>query len=293
VYVTEQNVIAILFDCDDTLCEDATTFVLKRRDVDVRTFWESVDKLVREGWDPPLAYMDKIIQMVQSGQMSDLTNERLRRLGADVEFFPGIPQMFDELKELISQTEEFQEAGVTLEYYVISSGFEEVIRGSKIAKFMKDIFACTFAADPKTGVLRLPKSIVTFTEKTKFVFAVNKGIPGSVLRKRPYEVNNVISEGQRRVPFRNMIYVGDGPSDIPCFSLITKNGGHGIGVFKREAVKKGYQLAKGKRLTVGPYPCDYREGQPLRTMLEHIIREIGLDIALRRQRRFVSAPRYS
>lgn len=291
--MAEQNVIAVLFDCDDTLCEDTTTFVLKKYDIDVNRFWESINQLVRKGWDPPLAYMCKIIQMAQSGRMQDLTNERLRKFGAEVDFFPGIPQMFNELNGLISQTEEFQEAEVTLEYYVISSGFEEVIRGSKIAEFMKDIFACTFGVDPKTGVLRFPKSIVTFTEKTKFVFAVNKGIPGSLLRRRPYEVNNAISEGQRRVPFRNMVYVGDGPSDIPCFSLITKNGGHGIGVFGREALKKGYQLAKGKRLTVGPYPCDYLEGQPLRTMLEHIIRKIGLDIVHHRQTRFVSAPRYS
>jgi len=290
--MSEQNGIAVLFDCDGTLCDDSTTFVLKKFGVDVYRFWESINDLVREGWDPPLAYMSKFIQMAQNGRIPDLTNERLRKLGAEIDFFPGILQMFDELKGLISQTEEFREAGVTLEYYVISLGFEEVIRGSKIAPFMKDIFALTFDVDPKSGVIRSPKSIVTFTEKTKFVFAVNKGIPGSLLRRRPYEVNNAISDDQRRVPFRNMVYVGDGPSDIPCFSTITKSRGHGIGVFPREAVKKGYQLAQGRRLTVGPYPCDYREGQPLRTMLEYIIRKIGLDIVHHRQTRFVSAPRH-
>ena len=291
--MAEQNVIAVLFDCDGTLCEDTTTFVLKKYDVDVDRFWENVNGMVRKGWDPPLAYMSRIVQMVQSGRIPDLTNERLREIGAEVDFFPGIPQMFDELKRLVIESEEFREADVSLEYYVISSGFEEVIRGSEIGGFMKDIFACSFDADPKTGVLRSLKSIVTFTEKTKFVFAVNKGISGSMLRRRPYEVNNAIGDDQRRVPFRNMVYVGDGPSDIPCFSLIMKNGGHGIGVFRRETVMKGYQLAKGKRLTVGPYPCDYRVGQPLRIMLEQIIREIGLDIVTRRQTRFVSAPRHS
>jgi len=291
--MVEQNVIAVLFDCDDTLCEDTTTFVLKKYGVDVLRFWESVEKMVGNGWDPPLAYMSKIIHMVESGEIPGLTNEGLRQIGAEVDFYPGIPQMFAELNRLVGVREEFQEAGVTLEFYVVSSGFEELIRGSRIAGFMKDIFACTFDVDPKTCVLRSPKSIVTFTEKTKFVFAVNKGIRGSTLRMRPYEVNNAISESRRRVPFRNMVYVGDGPSDIPCFSLITRNGGHGIGVFKKEAVKKGYQLARGKRLTVGPYPCDYREGQALRTMLEHIITEIGLQIVLNRQTRLISAPKHS
>jgi hypothetical protein len=113
------------------------------------------------------------------------------------------------------------------------------------------------------------KSSVSFTEKTKFIYAINKGITGKRLRSNPYSVNDVISEEDRRIPFRNIIYVGDGPSDIPCFSMITASGGDGIGV--TEKIAKGYELAKGKRTTTGPYSPDYRTGSDMRRALEAAI----------------------
>jgi len=289
--MSEQNIIGMICDCDDTLCEDSTTFLLRELNINVDTFWQSVNLMIRNGWDPPLAYMYKLIGLINDGKIK-LTKKDLWGIGAKIAFFPGIPEIFDELQEYVDHIEEAEDLGIKIEYYVVSSGFEELLRGSVIAPHMTDIFGCTFDVNPRTGTLRFPKSIVTFTEKTKFIFAINKGVRGIRLRKSPYDVNNVVEENQRRIPFRNMLYIGDGPSDIPCFSLIMKNGGYGIGVYRKESVTKAWQLARGRRMTVGPYPCDYSDGQPLRTMIQRMIKEIALNILRHKELRSIPAPRH-
>ncbi len=128
----------------------------------------------------------------------------------------------------------------------------------------------------------MPKR-VSLREKTKFIFAINKDISGLKLKRSPYDVNNVVEDDQRRIPFRNMIYIGDGPSDIPFFSLLLKNKGYAIDVYGKKTVKKAWQLARGHRMTVGPYPRDYSKGQPLRTMIERTLKEIVLDIVRRKE----------
>ena len=121
------------------------------------------------------------------------------------------------------------------------------------------------------------KRSVTFTEKTKFVYAINKGITGSELRRRPYRVNDAMKAEDRRVPFAHMVYIGDGPSDIPCFSMIRGLGGKAIGVFAQEDTQltRPYELAEGDRLTVGPYTADYRMDSDLFKMLWRIVEGIA------------------
>jgi 2-hydroxy-3-keto-5-methylthiopentenyl-1-phosphate phosphatase len=279
-----QNTIAFICDCDDTLCPDTITFLVKQYGVPHKPFWDSVTEMVRKGWEPPLAYMSRIIDLVHDGTMPDLTNVKLREIGAKIQFFPGLPQFFEDLHTVIERDQEFIDAGVSLEFYVVTGGFEAMIRGSAIAPFMTDIFGSTFDEDPETHLIRYSKTAVTLTEKTKFVHAINKGIMGAELRRDPYRVNDVISENDRRIPFRNMIYVGDGPSDIPCFSLIQASGenrgsvtGHAVGVYKR-GVRKGYELARGRRITAGPYSCHYSPGSDLRRFIERSIVEIASEI---------------
>jgi hypothetical protein len=289
--MTEQNVIALIFDCDDTLCEDTTAFLLRELGIDVDTFWRSVNLMVRKGWDPPLAYMRKLIRMNRSGKIK-LTNGVLRKTGAKIDFFPGIPEFFNDLREYLTEIEETKDLDIKIEYYVISSGFEELIRGSKIEPYVNDIFGCTFETELETGLVRFPKSIVTFTEKTKFVFAINKGIPGERIRRSPYEVNNNVELKDRRIPFCNMLYIGDGPSDIPCFSLLKNNKGYGIGVMEKKSASKAWQLAKGGRTTVGPYQRNYTESSMLRTMINQTVKDISKKISLNHQLQGNAAPRY-
>jgi len=179
---------------------------------------------------------------------------------------------------------------VQIEFYIISGGFEEIIRGTPISSEMKDVFGCTF--DERKDNL-IVKSVVTFTEKTKFLFAINKGIRGIELRRNPYSVNEVISRDQRRIPFPNMIYLGDGPTDIPCFSTIQQNGGKTIGVLKYEKKagkvivdkRRAWAIARGDRATLGPFLPNYREDSDLYVNLLMQVERVGLDIVDRFKRR--------
>jgi hypothetical protein len=134
--------------------------------------------------------------------------------------------------------------------------------------------------------------VVSFTEKTKFVFAVNKGINAEELLRKPYRVNDNIDSEQRRVPITHMIYIGDGPSDIPCFSLIKDYKGNVIGVMAPEdkELRKPYELSEGKRLTIGPYTADYTNGTDLYKMLSRYVDGIANKILAEQAERIRPAP---
>jgi hypothetical protein len=286
-------IIAIIFDCDDTLCPDTISFVLNKYSVDPTQFWKEVDARVKDGWDPPQAYMHRILAHVQRGEIKKLTRRKLRNIGKDMPVFAGIPKVFEELKQFVSSNKDLKQARISLEFYIISGGLEEMVCGSRLRKHMNGIVGCNFVHDAKTGLPIAVKSTVSFTEKTRFVFAINKGISLEEARTNPYLVNDSIDESDRRIPFKNMIYIGDGPSDIPCLSLITKKGGEGIGVSPpAQTFKKGYEMARGERITVGPYTADYRKGTDMRKVLEQIILTKGLEIALETRKRVVTAPQH-
>ena len=294
-----QNIIAIIFDCDDTLCEDTITYLIRSYGINAKSFWKEVGDEVETGMDPPLAYMYKIVELVELGKMPDLNNAKLREIGGQLKFFSGIPEIFEELQKFVNNIPGFVAAEVCLEFYIVSGGFEEMLKGSSVTKYIKDIFGCTFNENPQTGLLNRPKGVVTFTEKTKFIYAINKGIPSSELRRDPYRVNDSIEEKDRRIPFSNMIYIGDGPSDIPCFSLIQKLGagngtiGHVIGVYRRGKSHRGYELATGKRITVGPYSADYTPDSDLRKCLEENILDIGWEIVRKQRIKFKRSIRHA
>lgn len=287
------NTIAVICDFDDTLGADTTnlflTEMLHMDEAEIEKFWnKSVQRLVKKGWDPPLAYIDRILALLRTRKMK-VTNQDLRNLGKKVQLFPGVSDIFQRLRNTMSEWKEFREAYIQIEFYIISGGFEEIIRNVSIAGEMKDIFGCTFY---ERGDRLIPKSIVTFTEKTKFLYAINKGISGSELLRNPYRVNDVIHKDRRRIPFRNMIYMGDGPTDIPCFSTVQQNHGATVGILKyqRKAGKildkwRAWANATGDRATLGPYRPDYTEDSDLCVNLKMQIERIGLDIASAFKRR--------
>jgi len=259
-------------------------------DDEILEFWnKDVARLVTKGWDPPLAYINLILERLKKGKLK-ATNQDLRDLGKKVALFPGVPEVFQRLRAFVGERKELQEAHVQIEFYIISGGFEDVIRGTFVANEMKDIHGCVF--DERRGKL-IPKAIVTFTEKTKFLYAINKGISGIELRRNPSSVNDVIPQDRRRVPFSNMIYVGDGPTDIPCFSAVQRNGGKTIGILKyrkeggRLIVDKwrAWAIARGERTTLGPFRPDYREESDLYVNLRLQVERVGLDIADKFKRR--------
>jgi hypothetical protein len=281
--LVKQNIISLIFDCDETLCFDTTDFVLLELDQDLVSFWSGVSSKVKRGWDPPLAYMTQFMDVVKK-EKPNLTVENLKEIGKKIKLYDGVEEMLIQLRQIIKKNKEYQEAEVKLEYYVISGGFEPVIKASKIKDCdVQDVFGCNFATDKK-GKLLGPKSTISFTEKTRFLYAINKGVPGAELRKEPSLVNQPMDGSERRIPFSNMIYLGDGFSDIPCFSMLEHNGGVGVGVFTERAYRRGYELAISRRIMAGPYKPDYRKGTDVRLFLEERIRALADSVAEKRMK---------
>ena len=271
------NTIAIICDCDETLAPDTTTFWLQTNQIDTVDFWKKHEKYVSHGWDPPIAWMTLILKLIQDNEIKEDTNEKLRKLGKKIHPYKGVPEFIPQLKKMVSNNDDFVEFGINLEFYIISSGFEDLISGTNFAKYFKEIFGGRFAEND-TGKVSTIKSSVTFTEKTKFLYAINKGISKSELRKEPSRVNDSIANERRRIPFGQMVYLGDSPGDIPCFSAVKGQGGNSIGIMGERTTMKGLKLARGNRTTVGPYTRNYQRGSDLRSMLETLVKKVGYEI---------------
>jgi phosphoserine phosphatase len=267
-----QNIVAIIFDFDDTLTDDSTTQLLTEHGIDAKAFWRECGEMVSAGWDPTLAYTKRLLDYVGPGKpLKKLSNAGLREFGAKLRFYPGIPQIFKELRAIA------QEHALThpaVEFYVISGGLEEIIRGSRIAKYFNGICGSRYAEED--GVIRFLQNAVSFTDKTRYVFEINKGL-SVPCRDRPYSVNEHVPEDERRIPLRNMIYIGDGLTDVPCFSLIRKNSGHAFGVFepRREgSPKKAWEkLAAPQRVTTLNAPR-FRKTDELGAILRATVRSL-------------------
>jgi phosphoserine phosphatase len=244
-----QNIIAVVFDFDDTLTDDSTTKLLAHHEIDTDDFWKvKIKALVDDGWDPTLGYLKLILDNVGPDKpLGNLSNKKLREFGAALPLYRGLPKLFSDLKKLTSH---HPVSNPVIEFYIISGGIEEVIRGSKIANHVNGIWGCRFAETD--GVISHIKNVITFTEKTRFLFEINKGI-ADPNRTNPYQVNQDVPASIRRIPLGNMIYVGDGLTDVPCFSLLNKAGGEGFGVFdpsRAGSPKKAWeQLAAPHRVT--------------------------------------------
>lgn len=220
------STLALVFDFDDTLVPDSTTRLLKRH-VDPEKFWAGLKPLVRSGYDPTLAFLHAFLDLVGEGApLGRLDNKGLRQFGASLNsaFFPGLPVLFKDLRAIAARYE------CSIEFYVISGGLQEVIEGtSLVTKYFRAAYGCQFVE--AGGVLRKIKRCITFTEKTRYLFEINKGITPEQTLRNPYLVNKDIPPEKRRIPFENIIYVGDGLTDVPCFSLVKKMGGVSFGVF--------------------------------------------------------------
>ena len=244
-----QNIIAVIFDFDDTLADDSTTRLLEEHGVNAAKFWqEEVNALVQSGWNPTLAYLTRLLQSAKDGgPLAKLNNKQLADFGSTLKFYKGIPKLFKDLQGIV-KNHPLSNPGI--EFYVISGGLEEVIRGSTVAPYFTDIWGCQLE-EGDNGTVQHIKNAVSFTEKTRYVFQINKGIDAKLTGK-PYAVNDEMPEPNRRVPFANMIYVGDGLTDVPCFSLIQRFGGKAFGVFdpkERRCSKKAWEkLVTPKRV---------------------------------------------
>ena len=285
-----ESVIAVVFDFDETLGPDTISLFLKDQGIDVPSFWQEINGMVQDGWDPPLAYMHKMLELSSGSGKLDLSKKALIKAGKKVKLFPGLPVALGDLRKFVATNSDLKQARINLEFYIISGGFEEMIHATTLATETDGIFGCNFAYDDK-GLPIGVKSAISFTEKTRFLHGIRKGIDSLTLRNNPYRINDAIPKDSERIPFSHMIYIGDGPSDIPCLSAVVSNGGTGIGVSAPFGTfEKGYELARGKRITVGPYTANYKKGSDMRKVLEETILRVGLQIDVDGKRNVINAP---
>ena len=180
--------------------------------------------------------------------------------------------MFAELEEVLTPAHRAMD--VRIEHYIVSSGLKVLIDGSKLAPHMTAIFGCEFAEDAG-GRITFPKRVISHTQKTQYLFRINKGLidPGQ-------DVNDHMPQHLRRIPFPSMIYLGDGPTDVPCFTVIRQYGGQAIAIYNstdpsRSSFRKSYQLSTHANRVKHIAPSDYRPGSHLRLLLEEMITEIA------------------
>jgi hypothetical protein len=299
-----QTVIAFVWDFDRTLIpSNMQDPIFKAYDVDEDTFWGEVDGLVehyaREGVivQKDTAYLGHLLTYVREGIFSNLSNEKLEALGAELEPAPGMPEFMDSVRRHVTEIPEFAAEGITVEHYIVSTGLRSMIEGSVFAGVIDGIWANTFIEHvAEAGYLeRLPVvhppgpiSQVGYsidnTSKTRALFEINKGV-----NKNPdVDVNARMSGDQRRVPMKNMVYIADGPSDVPAFSILNTAGGRTLGVYTLEPDnnhKKVKQLQEQGRIQ-GMAEADYRPGKPAYLWLMDTVEQIGHEIVEARRQAF-------
>ena len=270
-YKETRPVVAICYDFDKPLTPD---------DMQAQGFIQSVGYGVPEFWqesnglagsndmDQNLAYMFKMMEAAEGRVL--FTKDGLLQYGAQVSLFPGVKEWFRRIREY------GEDHGVIVEHYIISSGLKEMIEGTVIANEFEKIYASTFFYNEK-GVPKWPAQVVNYTNKTQFLFRIEKG----VLDINDQGVNEAFAPEDIRVPFRNMIYIGDSDTDIPCMKLVTAYGGHSIGVYNADTGDKAkvYKMMRDGRVRYYA-PADYSEGTELDTLVKAILRRTAANEAL-------------
>ena len=263
----ERPVVAIMYDFDKTLCtKDMQDYgFIPSLNMEPGEFWAKANDLGREEeMDGILSYMYMMILECRRQGLS-LTRERLIDNGRSIELFPGVREWFDRVN-LYGAAQ-----GVQVEHYVISSGLREIIEGSGIAGKFKKIFACEFVYD-ENGEALWPKTAVNYTNKTQFVYRVNKGVLDI---SNDVDLNRSMPDDSKRVPFTNMIFIGDGLSDVPCMKMMKAYGGCAIAVYQQGNRSKVEDLLRHDRVDF-IFPADYSENKALNKTVHNLIKKIAI-----------------
>ncbi|HLA67579.1 MAG TPA: HAD family hydrolase [Acidimicrobiia bacterium] len=304
-----QTVIAFLWDFDRTLIPgNQQEPLFDAYGVDGAEFWSEVDGLVdhyarrgvlvsRDG-----AYLLHILSYVESGVFEGLTNDRLRELGALIVPAPGIPEFLEATRARVAEKQAYAAEGITVEHYVVSTGIKPMIEGSVIAPHLDGIWANSYIeqlappgyqdhldVDPDHHPISHLGYMIDNTAKTRAIFEINKGV-----NKNPtIDVNARMGQEQRRVPIRNMIYIADGPSDVPCFSIVNERGGKTLGVYTTEPRSnfRGVRELQEQGRIQGMAEADFREGEAAYLWLMDSLDQIADGILTDRGRAFADIPR--
>ena len=273
-----QNTIALVYDFDGTLSPQPMQeyTVLPKIGVEPAEFWASVNREARETEsDPMLVYMRHIIEALEREKV-DVKREDFAAMASAIEYFPGVATWFARVNAYVKKRSRGQ---VKLAHYLISAGQKEILDGVSIRKHFKRIYASEYHFNHH-GVATFPKLLVTDTLKTQFLFRINKG-----LERVTESINEHMPEAERPIPFANIIYVGDGMTDVPSMALTKKSGGHTVAVL--DPVSEKQRAICMKLLEAGRADfiaeADYRKSSKLSRRVELLLDAIIADIAYRRE----------
>lgn len=310
-----QNIVACIWDFDKTLIPAYMQAPLFRRyGVDEASFWTETNALAehyrRRGCQvaPEISYLNHLLTHVRAGPMAGLSNRILRECGAEIAFYPGLPEFFRTSREWVRERPEFRKHEIVLEHYIVSTGLAEMIRGSAVAPQVDGIWGCEFVDNPlPPGFLRQKEFalevaaeiaqigvMIDNTTKTRAIFEINKGTN----RNASIDVNAKVAPEDRRVPLQNMIYIADGPSDVPSFSVVKQGGGRTYAVYN-PSVRAEFEQNDRLRQTgrIDHYgPADYSSGSPtthwLHLQVEKVCERIVADREAAVASRIARPPRH-
>ena len=263
----KRPIIAIMYDFDKTLCtKDMQEYTfIPNLGMTATDFWAESGNLSKsKKMDGILAYMYLMIDKARSAHIK-IQREEFVKLGVDLELYNGVESWFERINQI------GEDLGIKVEHYIISSGLREIIEGSSIYKHFREVFACEFLYD-ENNVACWPKNAVNYTTKTQFLFRINKGILDI---SKDEELNKYTPEDDRPIPFRNMIYIGDGLTDVPCMKLVKANGGYSIAVYTKGKRSKVESLIEHERVDFISL-ADYSEGSELDIMVRDILCKMAM-----------------
>ncbi len=272
--------VAIAYDFDGTLAPgnmQEHSFIPELK-INVGSFWAEVkEKAQKHDMNEILAYMHLMLTKAEEKE-KPITMQAFIDHGKGIKFFDGVEAYFDKINAYAKSK------GIKIEHYIISSGLREILKGTKIFNHFENVYASAFEFDVN-GVAKWPALAVDYTNKTQFLFRINKGIKNSWDNS---QINKYIKEEDRPMPFSRMIYIGDGETDIPAMKMINYQGGTSIAVYNPNVrAKKGKKSPKqvcqeliihGRATYIAP--ADYRDTSELFKLLTKIIDKIALDSEL-------------
>jgi phosphoserine phosphatase len=271
--------VAVVFDFDGTLADDSFDALLAHRGVDPgRWRRERLWPLLEAGWETELAHVWSLLALPGGGGRP-VTADALAEVGRSVELHEGVPGMFDRLRRRAEETA----PGVEVEFYLLSSGFAGIQRATPIAHEFRAIWGMELHFDDGSGELAFVKQVVTHPEKVRYLLQLAKGL-GTDGSSGPEDVWREVPEEEMHLPLDQVIYVGDGASDLPAFELMHRHGGMAIAVDK-SGTAEGWP-SRGRmyprRRVQNLAPPGFGEGSELMRSCELALESIARKVALRR-----------
>lgn len=299
-----QNVIAFVWDFDKTLTPGYMQQPLfDEYKVDASKFWGEVNALVghyaKRGLkvSKDTVYLGHVLTYIDDGPFKGLTNERLRQLGARVPLVRGMPEFFERTRSMVSEDRRYAHHDLKVEHYIVSTGLRQMIEGNPIYKHVDGVWACELLSDPPgpgyldtlddvslTEKLTQVGYVIDNTTKTRAIFEINKGVNV----ESQLDVNARMDPDERRVPIPNMIYIADGPSDVPVFSVVGGAGGRTLGVWTDPANFDNVKRLEDDGRVNSIAKADFSEGEAADMWLSQSLRDIANRICDTRDRRIAS-----